>query len=240
MRTILSILLTAVTVFAARAQCTPDYSIVNPGFHADSDSSFDRLTDVDFVIQFKNFDMVFNGTISVDSIRFEEILNLPAGLNWETGDPDRTYSKSENGCIRIFGNTTAPAGRYVDTVMFNAWVDGSPDPLYQPSSALGIYMYLVVNDPTGIQDVRLELVDLNIAPNPFTSGAHINFSSDKAANYKLKVYNTLGKCVRYDRVDVVEGVNHINIQREGLDAGMYFYRISDGTRSTSGNMIITD
>lgn len=241
MRTIITLLLTATTIFAVHAQCTPDFTITEPGFHPNEDTSFSRLTDVDFAVQFKNFDIIQDfGGVSVDSIRFDSINDLPNNISWETDQADRTYAKNEVGCIRFYGNTDSPADNYTATVIFSAWIDGGSTPLQQPSSALGLFLRFVVTETTGIQDATLELVDLKLVPNPFSSNTHIAFTSDIAANYKLKVYNTLGELVRFDRIDVVNGVNHIDFQRDGLDAGMYLYNISNGSRSISGNMIITD
>lgn len=241
MRTIFTLLLTAATAFAVQAQCTPDLTIVEPGFHPNADTSFSRLTDVDFVVQFKNFDIIQEfGGVSVDSIRFDSINDLPNNISWQTDDADKTYSKNAGGCIRFYGNTDSPADNYTATVIFSAWIDGGNTPIQQPSSALGLFLRFEVNETTGIQDATLELVDLKLTPNPFTSNTHISFTSDKAANYKLKVYNTLGELVRFERIDVLNGVNYIDFQRDGLNTGMYLYNISNGTRSISGNMIITD
>lgn len=241
MRTLFTIAtIVAATIFA-NAQCTPDFTLTEPGFHPNEDTMFSRSTNVDFAVQFKNFDIIQDfGGVSVDSIRFDSINDLPSDISWETDQADRTYAKNEVGCVRFYGNTADAAGNYTATVIFSAWIDGGSTPLQQPSSALGLFLRFVVTEPTGIKDAELELVDLKLVPNPFSSHTYISFSSDESAVYKLKVYNTLGQMVRFDHIDVSSGVNHINFEREDLDAGMYLYNISNGDRSISGNMVITE
>lgn len=241
MRTLFTIVSFVATTLIASAQCTPDFTLTEPGFHPNEDTMFSRLTDVDFAVQFKNFDIITDfGGVSVDSIRFDSINDLPADISWETDQADRTYAKNEVGCVRFYGNTPSAAGNYTATVIFSAWIDGGSTPLQQPSSALGLFLRFVVTETTGIQDATLELVDLKLVPNPFSSNASISFTSEESASYELNVFNTLGQMVRTEKIDVTTGVNHINIQRDGLDAGMYLYNITNGERSISGNMVIVD
>lgn len=107
-------------VLALRAfpQCVPDFSISAVGFYP-PDSLLpcaEQGIYYDEVLQFKNFDIVFFPPlgiyVTIISVRIDSVRNMPPGLSYECNSPNCFYLGDENGCVRISGTTTAPAGTY--------------------------------------------------------------------------------------------------------------------------------
>jgi hypothetical protein len=117
--------------YAGWAQCVPDGSITQPGL-SPADSTLpciERTVPYAQTIQFKNFTTIdgaalgFPGvTITIDSIRIDSINNRPAGINYSCNNGDCVYTSGENGCINVFGTTTAAAGDYNLGFYATAWV----------------------------------------------------------------------------------------------------------------------
>jgi len=73
----------------------------------------------DEVIQFKNFSQI-NGSaigfpgliITIVSVQIDTVTNLPPGISYQCNSPNCYYTTGENGCVRIYGTTSAPPGVY--------------------------------------------------------------------------------------------------------------------------------
>lgn len=76
-------------------------------------------------------------------------------------------------------------------------------------------------------------------PNPFNDQTMIPFSLNKAGQINVKVYNSMGQLVK----NMTEsrnsaGTHSIAIERENLQAGMYFYVIRVDNNQQTGTLII--
>ncbi len=110
------------------------------------------------------------------------------------------------------------------------------------NSALGWYagktgtVYYYGTSPAGLNEINNPIKSLKIYPNPFTSSAILNVESDvKDLQFTFTVYDILGKQVMQN--------NHLGttsvINRENLDAGVYFYKIENKQQILkSGKLII--
>src|SRR5687768_3815517 len=69
-------------------QCTPSGTLTQPGFSPSYDSLPPLINGIasNSVIQFKNFDTIMfaGNVVTVQSLRFDSIENLPPGLCWAT------------------------------------------------------------------------------------------------------------------------------------------------------------
>lgn len=241
------------------AQCSPDFTLTTPGFKAPDDSCAAQGVYEEFVWQFKNFDIAPIANASVDSMRIDSINFLPCGFTWETNKADNKFVKNENGCIRIYGSTTEPAGEYTTRILVSAWIDGGSTPLQQPSSVLGLYIKIRVSDGTvtcetattpqtsscelpvynSVRELGDAVTGFNNFPNPFGIYTNINFTAKQASLFNFKVFNTLGTLVHERTVDVTPGANSIRFDRSGLEAGVYLYTLQNEQGSITKTMVIT-
>jgi hypothetical protein len=92
--------------------------------------------------------------------------------------------------------------------------------------------------PVGISEVNTVISDLSIVPNPFNSTAVVNFNSEKAALYNVRITNVIGKEVYSEKANIKLGQNALNINRNDLPSGIYFYSLSDGKGLVTKRFIV--
>src|SRR5688572_21763457 len=109
--------------------CSPSGLIFDGGFeHPDSTPCVIQGVAYNHAIQFKMYSMfTFPGVgdVTVDSIEFVSIDNLPCGLCWSVNQTDKRYSADEDGCISIVGTTNDPTGQYKFALVLKAWINGN-------------------------------------------------------------------------------------------------------------------
>jgi hypothetical protein len=92
------------------------------------------------------------------------------------------------------------------------------------------------NSSSGINDIRGNDTHPVVYPDPFTTKTTIRiYPAVKIRNAVLEIYNTLGNNVR-----TISGINsgEINLERQNLSSGMYFYTIACGTLRLTGKFVI--
>jgi uncharacterized repeat protein (TIGR01451 family) len=78
------------------------------------------------VIEFLNWDtmQLAGTTVTIDSLTFDTINNLPAGLCWSTNQPTNTFANSEDGCIKLTGTVCAAPGQYKLNISIDLYIHG--------------------------------------------------------------------------------------------------------------------
>ncbi|HEV7230158.1 MAG TPA: T9SS type A sorting domain-containing protein [Bacteroidia bacterium] len=84
-----------------------------------------------------------------------------------------------------------------------------------------------LNILTGISETKEEVASWTLFPNPAKDGFEIRISSPGNTNWILHVYDALGQEIRNQKL--IDENNYIS--RNGLPAGMYTVRISNGSES---------
>ncbi len=114
-------LLIALSILASaqvgRSQCAPNNPTGNIGFFPPTDNlpCVERGVYYDQTFFLENVDsFAFQGfgTLTVDTLIIDSIVNAPCNLQWITDRGDNTYYRAETGCIRIFGMTEDTVGQY--------------------------------------------------------------------------------------------------------------------------------
>lgn len=59
--------------------------------------------------------------LTFDSVRIDSVRNLPTGLTGLTNQADKTYTKTEKGCIQFSGTSNAACGQYRIRMYITAW-----------------------------------------------------------------------------------------------------------------------
>jgi len=80
---------------------------------------------------------------------------------------------------------------------------------------------------------------LDVFPNPVRNDdVNIRFHSNEEASVGVMIMNVAGKVIMHREVDIVEGVNQINLQTPKLTAGTYFIQIEGlGWRSSAEKFV---
>jgi serine protease AprX len=76
-------------------------------------------------------------------------------------------------------------------------------------------------------------------PNPFNSGTAIQYDIPLADRVRISVYNTIGQLVAVLADDVQDAGSHtVLFQASGLPSGVYFYRLSTSSFTSTKKMIL--
>lgn len=139
MKKIFLLLLSSIVSVIAWAQCgpcTPDQTLPFPpsaftdgGYLPDPMPAVTRGVAYDTVITFvfpSSYNVPPIGNINVDSVRIDNVSNLPNGFSWETPSPTNTFypQNSAYGCIRICGTTNDFPGSYNASVIIRGFALG--------------------------------------------------------------------------------------------------------------------
>lgn len=129
------------------SQCSPSGILTQPGFSPLSQNlpPFINGQNSNTVIQFKNFNQFsFGGQIvTVQTLRFDTINNLPNGLCWSTNKSNDTYANQEEGCIKLTGATCDAPGQYKLNIIVTVNIGV---PIQTNADAMGLYYFLRVKN----------------------------------------------------------------------------------------------
>lgn len=209
----------------ANSQCTPDPQYTNPGFYpASLPSVCENVTYDETITIVLQDEYTFAGTftLTMDSVIFTSIDNLPPGLNYDCADAQCKVinpggSNIVPTCVRFFGIPTT-AGLYTATVNYRAFSGG----LFIDQSE---NVDITVNNAgsvqclaTGLFDQQNQTASYSAYPNPSFDGV-VNFS--ETIN-NISVFNAMG-------VIVLESTQAASISLDGQPAGIYTILAAEGT-----------
>lgn len=176
------------------------------------------------------------------------------------------FHQLENGCIFLYGYANDTVGSYATDIYVTAYVQGL-GAVSQHLSTIGTYVYTrLVNQGTacsapdtnnfvtpschlvaatydahvGIDESKGAAANLTNYPNPFSGTTDVVFVTLKSQPMTFTVYDLLGKAVSQQKIQTVSGKNVISFNRKGLQSGVYFYTISNGSQTFTNKMVITE
>lgn len=199
--------------------CTSSGTLTQSGFTPNEDvPCIYRNQSTNTVVEFYNFsNFMFGGqSVTVNTLRFDSIEELPNGLCWATDQVDNTFSTLQHGCIKFSGATTAPAGQYKPRIIVTADIGV---PIQTDADAAGLKYYLKVIDNTFPVCPPLDT-------NQTAAYAPFNGSYQNGAYISGRVYYDQNQNNIYDAGDVGAANQMVNIGNDyiGLtnSAGYYY------------------
>jgi type IX secretion system substrate protein/fibronectin type III domain protein len=75
-------------------------------------------------------------------------------------------------------------------------------------------------------------------PNPASEFVYLHFNSNVQGFSDVQILNSVGQLVKSSQVNVVEGINHVNIRVNDLKPGMYILKINDGKTSIMRKFVV--
>lgn len=204
-------------------------------------------------------DITFPESVTVDSLEWISISNLPCGLCWTVDRATKLYAHDEFGVITISGTPNDAVGQYDLLILVKAKLDGiSTWESTQDASLANIGLSVRVqanggscaaysSNPgrnaacvTAINEVNNDIKKVTIAPNPMNSSATVSFVSEKTGSYTLSVMDVLGKTVSVKTIKAIAGNNTAVIERNNVPQGVYFVNITDGKSTATQKVVIAD
>ena len=77
-------------------------------------------------------------------------------------------------------------------------------------------------------------------PNPMSGSGTILFRTSEAGSVELQIFDARGGLVRETSKSGSTGIGEIQFERDGLPAGVYFYRVSGGGLEDTGKLVVID
>jgi len=205
--------------------------------HITADITSDRMT------------IAWDSPVPVGGARFA--IDLPVGVDLgtpqlgasATGMTLKTYRDGNQLRVLVFsltGKSVAAGQRTVVTIpMRNA--DGAVISEYELASADGAVLDADLNRITAA--VPREFILAQNYPNPFNAGTVIQFATPEATDYKLSIYDILGRTV-WSMASHTEA-GWVDIAWDGrtsdggnLASGIYLYRVETSTHSMAKKMTL--
>jgi len=214
------------------------------------------------VINLKNFSTVSG--ITVEWLRVDSIIGAPAGINWSmtvpTGNVPNQLLTNEDGCIEVAGTTSAARGDYRLGLYVCVKISLFANPLCNEANALiaqigqispgaelpdfSYFLRVVENGETCPDSLVLNVNELktvsglNVYPNPFSSKAAITFTSAVSAKYTARLVDVMGREVYAETINATSGTNMVEMNRNNISTGVYFFTLSDGKATTTKRVIV--
>lgn len=80
-------------------------------------------------------------------------------------------------------------------------------------------------------------LQLSISPNPITECAELQFSVERSGTVRMGLFDLLGKMVQMRTVSATSGTNTLDMDLQGLSAGAYVVRLTNGRSLGSVKLI---
>lgn len=177
---------------------------------------------------------------TIDSVQFNGIDNLPPGLavhcNSQTGGPC-TLLPHQLGCGLIEGTPTQ-AGSYDLVLNVTAYVTFLGFPTGLPYAFQGYN--ITIAGTAGVNDLApVSLGQVQNVPNPFANRTTIEFSLNRGATARIKVFNLVGEELWRETVQAKSGVNRVPFEAARMESGVYLYKVEAGDRMFTGRMVVS-
>lgn len=92
---------------------------------------------------------------------------------------------------------------------------------------------------TGISENRLASLKAgNVYPNPASGAAQVSFNLKEQAHVSIEVLNSMGQLMRREATAAKTGDNLVEVNVQGLPAGVYFLKMSIGNDSATHKLVV--
>ena len=128
-----------------------------------------------------------------------------------------TLAESEFDDIRVsFDNNGLDTGDYHCQIVVDAGEVGADT----------VPVTLFVYTDVGIREQYDVLSEFHVYPNPFSSTViYLDFTSGESGILKLDIMDQAGKIIRYQKLKIARGTNHMALKDLHMASGVYFYRL---------------
>jgi len=118
-------------------------------------------------------------------------------------------------------------------------VAGTYNYVCTPHESLGMVGDFTVSEASGLFDFEYNNL-VRIFPNPFTISTTIEYSLNTPQRVKITFSDSFGRVVDKIIQNQPQGLQKIVWTPEGLNEGIYYYRLEAGDQKKSGKIILTE
>lgn len=241
------ILLIAAVFFAsyqANAQCTPGNYPSN-GIYPDTLTNFvEGCKGVPYTQTITNVvpadtSVVYGGqsiTATINYIKVDEIIGLPAGLSFECNVTDCKFPGGQTNCAVISG-TTNDVGEH--TLLFKLTANGTPSgfipvPIEMNYDVKGYKIKIQDCGSTASVIELTEAATFSIFPNPVKDVVTISNLSDDMLIKNISIINAEGKVVH----TYATNQSSLEINTSALKSGIYFVTVKQQNTKQTMKLVV--
>ncbi len=183
--------------------------------------------------------------LDLQSLTITNITGLPPGINYVCNPNDCIFPDQTSGCFTLEGTPTTE-GEYLFVVETILDIGGTTAGTNFPGAFYsGQYKIIVEPEgstacsPMGTNDRSEDTFELgqNI-PNPFSTIANIEIDATEAGEFDFKVYNSIGQVISAQNLNLMVGINPIQLDATNLNSGVYFYTLGQGANIVTKKMFV--
>lgn len=175
----------------------------------------------------------------IDSVALTGITGLPPGISINCNSQTNaacTYISGQVGCGLLEG-TPAQGGTFVLNIEVTAYIQFFGFTQAIPMVYTGYS--ITIDGQAGVEDVAgVHFGKVQNVPNPFADRTVIEFNLSKAAPVKVKVFNLVGEELWNKTVQAKSGLNRLPFAVDGLESGIYIYRVEAAGNTYTGRMMV--
>lgn len=231
----------------AQSQCVPDPTITVAGIYPDSATGLapavvgvaynqviQARVPVDTVVSINGLPPT---NINIANITVTSVTGLPPGLTYSTTPANGIFPGGSNGCMLVSGTPTTAGVYFVNVILTtNATFLGFP---ISQVDTLNYYS-ITVNTSSGIGGVQASKYEIrSLSPNPASSYTDFEFSVPRNGEYKIRMYNILGREVMSRNVRATAGLNKQRIDLSDKAAGVYVLSIQNGGSVLTQRLVVS-
>ena len=141
-----------------------------------------------------------------------------------------------------YGNDGLHFNKSINVPPYIAVTQEIANALYNASDHLPViaeFQFGNINSVEPVDPLNLSFTLFQNYPNPFNPVTKIKFEVPKTTNVRLVLYDLLGREIRLlFEGEAKAGVTEVSVSAEGLNSGIYFYRLSTLNYNSSKKLIV--
>ena len=103
---------------------------------------------------------------------------------------------------------------------------------------IDIYVDITMLPESGTNVNELTMGLINLFPNPAQNHVTIEFENHTGSDYTISLINHLGQTVRNFHTGAAEGLNQVELDLNGVEAGLYLIRIDNGKEVINKKLLV--
>jgi len=253
MKNLLLFIFAFITTLNVHSQCSPDTNFISPGIFPPGATVWDSIAIMpdaaaaspyseivqmvapsDTIIDTLNLQI----PATIDSIWLIDFVGLPASLSYVCNTSNCFMEGGDNACFTISGTpTVSEIGYHLIEIKAFGYVTVAG--LGVLSDTISFYMSINVNSPVSINENTLSS-SIKINPNPIKTVGYLSFDVPDAEDYTFEIIDLTGKKILSANGVSVRGQNKIQINRNDMAEGLYFYALYWNGLSHKGRLMFVD